>query len=444
MSVFSHEQDQKTQDMQYMHEVDLAMHRRSHPWAFTLSVAVLLFFVTFFVWASNAMIDDVTRGMGQVIPAQGVQPIQSERGGTITEVFVEENQVVERNQPVLTISNVQAVAGLADSKTRQAELTLALKRLNAEEKSRELAFTEEEEAAFPDAVRSQQRLYMTRKEQFVGQRQLLLSQLEQRKQEVAEARERKETYESALSLLRKEEATVRPLVGRSYSQIQYLELRQRIVAQEGELNSVAQTIARAESGVHAAEERLKNLEAERQASIADEINKTRIELSSVEQQILAGDEQVTRTELRSPVKGTVKRVILKKDSVAKPAETIMEIIPTDGALEIEARFSPQDRGFLFVNQPAMVKITAYEFSIYGGLEATVTKISNDTIEDKKGEPWYEVRFLTKRKSILYRGEELEILPGMTVSVDVLTDKKSVLSHIIGPIRRAMQNAMTEH
>ena len=92
----------------------------------------------------------------------------------------------------------------------------------------------------------------------------------------------------------------------------------------------------------------------------------------------------------------------------------------------------------------MVKVTAFDFSIYGGLEATITKISNDTIEDKKGEPWYEVRFVTKRKSILYRGQEKQILPGMTVSVDVLTDKRSVLAHIVGPIRRAMQNSMTEH
>ena len=210
------------------------------------------------------------------------------------------------------------------------------------------------------------------------------------------------------------------------------------------MNSVAQTIARAESGVRAATERLGNLKAERQATIADEINKTRLEQASVEQQIKAGSEQVTRSELRSPVRGTVKRILLKKGSVAKPAETIMEILPTDGALLVEAKFSPVDRGFLFVNQPAMVKVSAYEFSIYGGLEATVIKISEDTIDDKKGEPWYEVQFLTKRSSILYRGEELAILPGMTVTVDVLTDKKSVLSHILAPIRKAMQIAMTEH
>lgn len=443
MSVF--DKDEKD-SLVYMHEVDEAMNRKGHPWAFTLTLSVFLFFLVFFLWANSAMIDDVTRGMGQVIPAQGVQPIQSERGGNITDVFVDENEQVERNQVLLSISNVQAVAGLKDLQTRSIELTVSLKRLAAEEKGTELVFTKEEQEAFPDAVAAQTRLYTTRKEQLEGQEQLLISQIEQRKNEVAEATERRDSLERQLDVLKQQEETFGRLYRESgsVSRLQYIEIQQRVVAMEGDLDSTKQSIARTQSGVQAAEERLSNLGAERQASIADEINKTRSELSTIQQQILASDDQVTRTELRSPVRGTVKRIILKKDSVAKPAETIMEVIPTDGALEVEAKFSPQDRGFLFVNQPAMVKVTAYDFSIYGGLEATVTKISNDTIEDKKGQPWYEVRFITKRKSILYRGEELEILPGMTVSVDVLTDKKSVLSHIIGPIRRAMQNAMTEH
>ena len=443
MSIFDRDSEKK-EDMLYMHDVDVAMHRRGHPWAFTLSLSVLLFFVVFMLWAHVAMIDDVTRGNGQVVPAQGVQPIQSERGGSILEVLVAENDLVDKNQPLLNIANVREESGLQDMETRYIELSFALKRLFAEEQGHDLVFSEEEERSYPETVASQMRLFQTRKEQFEGQSQVLLSQIEQRKREVAEARERKESYEKTLLGLKQKEATYRPLIGRSVSELEALELKNQIITQEGELNSVAQTIARAESGVRAATERLGNLKAERQATIADEINKTRLEQASVEQQIKAGSEQVTRSELRSPVRGTVKRILLKKGSVAKPAETIMEILPTDGALLVEAKFSPVDRGFLFVNQPAMVKVSAYEFSIYGGLEATVIKISEDTIDDKKGEPWYEVQFLTKRSSILYRGEELAILPGMTVTVDVLTDKKSVLSHILGPIRKAMQNAMTEH
>ena len=443
MSIFDSDSEKKP-DMMYMHDVDVAMHRQGHPWAFTLSLAVLLFFILFVVWANSAMIDDVTRGQGQVVPAQGVQPIQSERGGTILDVLVSENQFVERDQPLLNIANVQSESILRDLQNREAELTYSLKRLFAEEKGLPLVFTEEEQQAHPDAAASQMRLYQTRKEQHEGQTQVLSSQIEQRRHEVSAARKRKETYEKNLMALLQKQETYRPLIGRSITELEALELENEIINQQGELNSVAQTIAREESAVRAATERLANLNAERQASIADEINKTRHELSSVEQSIKAEGDQVARAEMRAPVRGTIKRIIIKKGSVAKPAETIMEVLPTDGALLVEAKFSPVDRGFLFVNQPAMVKVSAYEFSIYGGLEATVVKISQDTIDDSKGEPWYEVQLLTKRKSILYRGEELRILPGMTVTVDVLTDKKSVLSHIVGPIRKAMQKAMTEH
>jgi adhesin transport system membrane fusion protein len=443
MSVFERDPAEKN-NMLYMHEVDMAMHRRGHPWAFTLSLSILVFAALFLVWSHFATIDSVTRGNGQIIPAQGVQPIQSERGGTILEILVAENENVEKDQPLVNIANVREMSGLKEMETRYVELSFALKRLFAEEQEQDLAYSEKEEREYPETAESQMRVFRTRREQFESQSQTLLAQIEQRRREVAEARERRESYEKTLLSLKQQEATYRPLIGRSVTEIEALELKNRIITQEGELNSVAQTIARAESGVQAAQERLKNLKAERQASIADEINKTRLEQSSVEQQIRAGGEQVTRFELRAPVRGAVKRILLKPGGVAKPAETILEILPTDGVLLVEAKFSPVDRGFLFVNQQAMVKVSAYEFSIYGGLEATVTKISQDTIDDKKGEPWFEVQLLTKRNSLLYRGEELAILPGMTVTVDVLTDKKTVLSHIMGPLRDAMQNAMTEH
>jgi len=444
MSVFAQD-EKKEEKMTYMHDVDEAMYRRGHPWAWLLSASVLFFVAVFFLWANGAMIDDVTRGQGRIIPAQGVQPIQSESGGAITDIMVAENDAVQRNQPLVSISNVMAVAGFRDLQTRSTELTFTLRRLTAEDQGEELVFTEQERNDSPEAVDAQMRLFTTRKEQYTGQAQLLEAQITQRRQDVAEARERRDSSERQLELQRVQEETYRKYAASgSVTRIQYIEVQQRVVALEGELNGAIQSMARAESGVHAAEERLGNLTAERRASIADEINKTRTELNAVEQQILASGEKVTRTELRSPVEGTVIRVLLKRGSVAKPAETILEILPTEGSLEVEARFSPQDRGFLFVNQEAMVKVTAFDFSIYGGLEAVITKISNDAIEDKKGEPWYEVRFVTKRKSILYRGQEKQILPGMTVTVDVLTDKRSVLAHILGPVRRAMQNSMTEH
>ena len=443
MSVFdSRHNDPK--DMQYLSDVDAALQKRGHPWAFTLSMAILLFIGVFFIWASFAMVDEITRGQGQIITAQGIHPLQSDRGGTITELHVKENQSVDVDQVLVSLSNVDVASNLQDLQNKKLELQLMLLRLLAEEKGADPDFSQGDWDVNGAAVQAQMNLFHTRRLQFETEERQYILQIEQRRSDAASARERRTTYEQELAVLMEKDAAIRPLVGTSYSEISYLEHRQQIVAKQGELESVAQTIARNESAVRVAEERLHNIQSERISKIAEDLTKTRIEMNTIEQQIRAGSVYVERTELRSPVRGTVKRILLKQDSVAKPAETILEVIPTEGTLEVEARFSPMDRGFLFVNQNAMVKVTAYDFSIYGGLEATVIKISQDTIQDKKGEPWYEVRLLTKRKSLLYRGDELEILPGMTVMVDVLTDQKSVLSHILAPVKRATLDAMTEH
>ncbi|MDR2162062.1 MAG: HlyD family secretion protein [Desulfovibrio sp.] len=431
-------------DMEYISDVDRALKSRGHPWAFTLSLATALFFVAAFIWADFAMISDVTRGEGQITPSQGVHPIQSDRGGTIADIRVKENQNVEVDEVLVTLANVDVASSLQDLHNKQIELETTLIRLAAEAQGEAPDFSRSRWDPASQPAQAQIRLFEARRLQFENDDRQLLLQIEQRRSDAAAAQERRATYEQELALLLEQERRYKILVGKSITEIEYLTLRQQVVNKQGELESVAQTIARSASAVRVAEERLQNVRNERQAKIADEMNKHRIELNSVEQQIRAGSEFVSRTELKAPVRGTVKRILLKQDSVAKPAETIMEILPTDGTLEVEAKFSPTDRGFLFVNQEAMVKITAYDFSIYGGLEATVVKISQDTVQDKRGDPWYEVRLLTKRKSLLYRGEELEILPGMTAQVDVLTNQKSVLSLLTAPLKRATQLAMTEH
>jgi type I secretion membrane fusion protein, HlyD family len=430
-------------DLQFMSPVDVALHQRGHPYAFLLSLAVLLFFVIFFLWASVAKIDEVTRGQGQVIPAEGINPVQSDRGGTIYRILARENEKVTEGQVLVMLSNDEEMATLRDLQNKNIELTLSILRLEAEARDEEPFFPPELEQRYPEAVRAQRQVFGTRKQQFAGEDLQLEAQLEQRQREAEEARQRKAQYENSLALLEQQEKTVRPMVGRSYSQIDYMDLQRQIIDQRGELATIAQTISRAESGILAAEERMNARHAERQAHIAEELNKNRIEQASIQEQMRVSDEQVLNTELRAPIDGTIKTIPLKEGAVAKPAETIMELIPLDGMLEIEGKFRPEDRGFLYVSQPAMIKFNGYDFSIYGGLEAHITRISEDTIEDKKGEPWYEVRFVTREKSLYYQGQALEIHPGMTVMVDVLTDKRTVLDMILRPILQAKDNAMTE-
>ncbi|WP_027187800.1 HlyD family type I secretion periplasmic adaptor subunit [Desulfovibrio cuneatus] len=443
MSVFW-EKSSDPLNMTFMGDVDAAMHRRGHPLAFTLSIVVVMFFVLTYIWANFTMIEDVVRGNGKVIPAAGVRDIQSDKGGTISELRVHEGDMVEANQVVAVVANVGDVSALRELQQRVSELEFALLRLKAEAEGIPLEFPAERMAEFPQVAQNQLHIFTSNEQRFQGEDNQLRAQIEQRRQEVAAALQDKVRFQGSLEILRSEEATVRPLVGRSYSQIQYLDLQERIVSIEGELAGAEQTIARAQSAAVAAEDRLNTREAERQAAIALERNKSRMELDALKLRVHTWTEQVSRAELRSPVNGSVKAINVKEGSVARPADILMQIIASDDVLEIEAKFAPADRGFLYISQKGMAKFSSYDANIYGGLPAKVTRISDDTIPDKRGDPWYEVRLVTSRKSIKYQGKELPIMPGMTVSIDLLTDKRSVLDRILGPLRRAQDNAMTEH
>ena len=431
-----------TEDIAYMSDVEAALHRQCSPWTYKLSMGIVLLFAAFLVFSFVAERDEITRGEGHIILSRGVQPIQSVDGGIITEILVRENQEVEKDTIVARISNIRAIAEYHELQNKQIEYRLALLRLAAEDRGGELGFSEEDARRFPNVVRDQTRLFVTRKQQFDSEGRELMAQLEQRRQEVAQSQSRRAQYQESLLLMKRQEEQVRPLVGRAYSEIDYLNLKQRIVSQEGELNSLAQTISQAQSAVREAEEKLKNREAEMRTKIAEEMNKTRQQLDAVEEGLKGRSAKVSRTDLKVPMRSVVKRILLKQDSVARAAETILEVLPLDDSLEVEARFRPADRGFIAVGQSATIKITAYDYSIYGGLSGEVTSISADTIEDNKGQPWYSVRLRALEKALPGK-QDLEMKVGMTVTVDVHSGSKSIFDYLMKPIlkSRQMQNVI---
>ena len=426
------------EDIAYMSDVEAALHRQCTPWTYKLSMGIVLFFAAFLVFSFVAERDEVTRGDGHIILSRGVQPIQSADGGIITEILVRENQEVEKGTVVARVSNTKALAEYHELQNKQIEYRLALQRLMAEEQSTELVFSEEDIRKFPNVVRDQMRLFTTRRQKHESEGRELLALLEQRRQEVAQSQSRRTQYQETLLLMKRQEEQVRPLVGRGvYSEIDYLNLKQRIVGQEGELNSLAQTISQAQSAVREAEEKLKNREPEMRARVSEEMSKTRQQLDAVEEGLKGRSAKVSRIELKVPMRSVVKRILLKQDSVARSAETIMEVLPLDDSLEVEARFRPADRGFIAVGQAATIKIKAYDYSIYGGLQGEVTSISADTIEDNKGQPWYSVRLRALERTLPGK-KDLEMKVGMTVIVDVHSGSKSIFDYLMKPILKSRQ------
>jgi adhesin transport system membrane fusion protein len=434
------------QDLEYMSEVDVALKSKGSPFAFILSIAVMLFFIIFLIWAAIATLDEITRGMGQIIPSQRTQEIQNLEGGILQDMLVREGEIVNENQIMAKLSPDIIQAQVRDAQLKRRDNDIALIRLQAELDDTEPGFPAELAKEAPQSIADQMATFNARRAQFNGERLALESQVEQRKREVEEGLAKKQQLEENLRLTLQRRDTVLPLVEKKiFSKLDYLAIEQQVAGLRGDLNTVAQTISRSRSAVQQAEQALLNRKSELRTAITEEMNKRRSENNSLNESINASGDRLKRTEIFAPVKGTVKRILINtRGGVLKPGETIIELVPLDDALMIEARIKPTDIAFLKPEQKAVVKVSAYDFSIYGGLDAAVEDISADTIEDRRGEPYYLVKLRTTKNSLLSReGKPLPLIPGMTASVDIITGKKTVLAYLLKPITRAWQNAMTE-
>ncbi len=441
LSAFSEEED-----LLFMSEVDAAIHRKGSSIAYVLTLVIAVLLVVFVLWAHFTVLDEVTRGLGQVIPSQKVQMIQNLEGGILQELTVQENQIVNKGDILIRIDNAVAASQYRDAFTKAAEHEAAIVRLNAEiDGKRELVFPDQFKEYDTQVLNDQKSIFAARQSQLQAELSVLKSQYSQRQQEIAEMQSRKEQLERSLDLAMQQRDIAKPLVDQGvYPRVDYLALERDISTLQGDIDALRLAIPRIRQAANEANRRVEQRQAEIKAQALDEMNSRRGELKSLREIMSAGEDRVTRTDVRSPVRGTIKQINLNTiGGVVRPGESILEIVPLDDTLLIEARIRPADIAFLHPGQKAMIKIMAYDFSIFGGLEGVVEAITADTIEDEKGESFYKVKLRTRKNAISYRGDDLPIIPGMTASIDILTGKKSVLAYVLKPILRAKQNALRE-
>lgn len=432
-------------ELRFMSEVDAALHRRGHGWAYVLSVTIYVMLGAFLTWAHFAVLDEVTRGGGQVIPSQRVQVIQNLEGGILEETLVRENQIVNKGDVLIRISNELAQSTLKDAAGQALAHQAAIARLKAEANGEEPIFPDELKAQAPHLIRDQLAIYTARQDQLTQELNILKSQYNQRIQEANEMALRRDQVGNDLKLAQEQRDIAKPMMEKNvYPKVEYLSLERAVVSLRGDLQTLSAAIPRTQQAAQEIKERQAQRLAEYKAVALEEMNKHKFELDSILHTLAAGQDRVTRTDVRSPVRGTIKQVILNTvGGVIKPGEPIMEIVPLDDTLLVEANITPADIAFLHPGQKAMIKITAYDYSIYGGLEGAVEQISADTIENQKGESFFKVKLRTTSNALIYKGEKLPIIPGMTATVDILTGKKSVLDYLLKPILKAKQNALRE-
>ena len=439
------QQRQLSESLEFLGEVDAATYRTGHRFAYMLSMMIVLFMVIFVLWAHFTVLDEVTRGQGQVIPSQRVQIIQHLEGGIIEEILVEENQIIEKGDILVRIRNTVAASQYRDAANTALEHEAAIARLTAEAEGSALEFPEQMKQEHPELVSDQRSIFEARQAQLKLEVNVLDSQYQQKQQEIRELLSRQKKLEQGLELAREQLNIATPLVEQDlYPRVDYLTLKRDVSNMQGDLNVVNLTIPRIREAAREAQRRIAQRQAQYHTEVLNEINQRRLELISLREAIAAGEDRVTRTDVRSPVRGTVKQLIVNTvGGVIRPGEPILEVVPLDDALLIEVQIRPADIAFLYPGQPAKIKLTAYDFSIYGGLDGYVEQISADTIVNERKESFYRVKLRTKEKTLSYKGTKLPIIPGMTASVDILTGKKSVLSYLLKPILKAKQTALRE-
>ena len=433
------------EDLDFMPDVHAAARRRGKGFAYILTLMTLAFLIIMGTWANYAVLDEVTRGEGRIIPSSKTQIIQNLEGGILAEILVREGDIVEKGDILVRIENTAAQATYRDAQTRFYALLATGERLEAEKDGREMELSGKILKEAPSAVGDQTALFKARARQLKAQVAVLEAQAEQRKQEIAEMGSRRKQLERSLELAREELAITRPPARSGVvPRIDLIRVERQVADLEGEIRTVRLTIPRLRTAAKEAEQRIEEVLLSAKADISDELNSARAELNSVTETLLAGQDRVTRTAVRSRVRGTVKEI--KQNTIGgviRPGEDIMEIVPLDDTLLVEAQVRPADIAFLRPGQEATIKIAAYDFSIYGGLKAKVEHISADTIKDEQGESFYRVYLRTAQNTLLHQGEELPIIAGMTATVEILTGKKSVLDYILKPILKARDRALRE-
>jgi adhesin transport system membrane fusion protein len=423
-------------------EADVVMSRAATQRAGRIVQVALAVVVLLLVWAAFATVEEVTRGEGRVIPSRQLQVVQSLDGGVVSEILVREGELVEADQLLLRIDETRATSGVRENAAQGFALQARQARLRALAEGtafRPPATQGTEEQRIVDEER---RLYEARLSELNTLLSINQQQLAQRQQELAEMRARRTAAERSLELSQQELAQTRPLLASgAVSQVDILRLERDVTRARGDAEQAGAQIARVQAAIGEAQRKIQETELSFRNEARKELADVMGRLNTLSEGAVALADRVDKSQVRSPVRGRVQRLLANTvGGVVQPGKDIVEIVPLDDTLVLEARVLPRDIAFIRPGQAATVKFTAYDFSIYGGMDATVENISPDTVTDERGNAYYLVRVRTREASF---GERMPIIPGMTAEVDVLTGEKTVLGYLLKPVLKAKAYALSE-
>ena len=409
---------------------------------------VIAFVVAFFLWAGFTELDRTVRGQGRVIPSSRLQVVSNLEGGIVQDILVRQGQLVRAGDVLIRLDPTQTGAEFGSGEATVSALGLKIARLEAEIMGREPVYPVPRDPLLADQIRIEQALHASRMADLAGLVGAASARVSQVQRGVAEAeaayRARSETYRQR----RAEARLIRPLVERGIEpRLSLIQAESAADVAQSEMEGAGQAVSRARAGVAEANATLAQAQQEWRAQAANELATAQAEMSARRRALPALANRLERTVLRAPLAGRINRVLVTtRGGTIRAGEPVVEIVPSEGNLLIEARIKPDDIAFVRLGQHARVAITAYDRSIYGVLEASVVSISPDAVaEERTGETFYIVRVRTNEAVLRAPGggPAMPIGPGMVAEVDLIGQKRSVLQYLLTPISRLRDTALRE-
>jgi len=434
-----------TNDLEYMNSLSAAVIYNRPKKLHWVLIAFLITITLFIIWASIAKIDEIARGSGKVVPNGQNQIIQNLEGGIVSEILVKEGESVEKDQILIKISNEKSNSTVASNELKALYLQAQIKRLESELKREVFTFENSDNEQLNDFLNNENELYLTNKKQLESKVSILKEQIKQKENESKDARQTIEHLRFSVNAISKEVEMTKPMVDRGIrSQVDFLKLQREQSDAKQKLQSVMLSIPKIESEILEINKKIDETYQMNDSQTREKLNETVSALKDLEANATASTDQVLRTIVKSPSNGIVQKLHINTIGGAiKPAQDLIEIVPTDYNLIVEVKILPKDIAFIYNGQKAIVKFSAYDFSIYGGLTGKVINISPDTITEKDDKTYYLVRIETEKNYIGEKDKSMKIIPGMVADVDIITGKKSILDYILKPILKTKQYTFTE-
>lgn len=429
-------------DVDYITDIRTSILAQSPRGGRAILWATMLLFVIFIIWASVSEVEKVTRGQGKVIPASQIQVVQNLEGGILSELLVKVGDTVKKDQLLLKIDETRFVSSLEQNQAKSGANRAKAARLQAEASGRSSL-----DSSGTAVSASERALFESRKAELRQSLEVKQSQIDQRQNELKELNTRLRELNKTYELYQKEIRLTKPLVSKgAVSEMEVLQLERKASEMLGDIETTKQSIPRIQSKIEESQAAMKELRLNFSNKAKAEYNEVAAQLGEDTASSVALKDRLNRTLVRSPVNGTVNRILVNTvGGVIQPGMNLVEIVPTEGTLLIEAKIKPSDIAFLTPNMQASVKFSAYDYTIYGGLNAKLEQIGADSITDEKREKesYYIVTLRTDKNFIGTKEHPMPIIPGMVATVDILVGKNTILSYLLKPVLKAKYMALRE-